>query len=214
MTPPKPGPHFLEDGFMTKGWSLVSRLLLASACLAAWALPVRAQSSTDPGDSGDPAAFWSPSAGVLHTLPEDELSALGAIGAQPSSEKGLWTANALNADGSTVPVTFRVDYVSPANLVFLVNAAGDEIPCPHPNYVVYKNSVCGPTFPLGYPCQPNGTGSSQRWDYLYRTCRRSAGAGYCVNVKSIVGRIDYFDLANCQSVPIFSNPLFGWACRQ
>jgi len=37
---------------MTKGWSLVSRLLLTSACLAAWALPVKAQGSTNPDDPG------------------------------------------------------------------------------------------------------------------------------------------------------------------
>lgn len=197
---------------MKKLRRIASRLLLASACIAAFNLPAAAQD--EPPTPEDVAGIWKAGEGVLYTLPEDQDNVLATLGAQPAGAD-TWTAQTQALDGTRYDVSFRIQSATLDQLQFiLLNPSGDPIPCPHPNYVVYKNSVCGPTFGVSWICQSNSTGSQQRHDYPGRACRRRVGAGYCVDVRSVVGRIDFFDVANCSGPVINSHNLFGWRCNQ
>lgn len=199
---------------MKKFRRTASRLLLACTWIAAFSLPIAAQE--EPPTPDDIAAIWQPSDRVLYTLPEDQDSVLATLGAQPAGEAGgdLWTAQTQTLDGAKVGVTFSVQHASLNQLHAIFFNPGDPVPCPHPDYVIYKNSICAPVLIFSYLCQPSGTGSARRTDYPGRACRRSQGAGYCVDVRSVTGRVDFYDLANCSGPVRYSHPLFGWRCHQ
>lgn len=193
-----------------------SPFLLILGCFCLLALPAFAQPPADTGEEAtdeDLGGVWKPSEGVLYTTPEDQEGVLAALGAEQTDAE-TWTAGTYAVDGTTAVATFRVELVDAAALPFFLSP-GDPIPCPHPNYRIYRNSVCGLTF-LGWSglCQGTAGGTSQRTSYnSYRTCRRQSGGGYCVNVRSIVGWTLSYDSSDCSGPLTNMVSHYGWACR-
>jgi hypothetical protein len=199
---------------MSKRSHLVSSFLLAFASLAVLCAPGLAQQSSDEPTQDDFAGIWKASEGVLYTTPADQSGVLAALGAQPAGES-TWTASTYNVDGTLTQASFTVTLLDPASLISLFPSPGDPIPCPHPNHVLYRNSVCGTQhFGVSFLCQAQAGGTSFRSESnTYKSCRRQAGGGYCVDVKSVVGWILYYDSSDCSGPVINTIFQYGGACR-
>jgi hypothetical protein len=198
---------------MRKRSNLVSSLLLALASLPLLCVPALAQQTGDESTKDDFAGIWRASEGVLYTTPEDQSGVLATLGAEPAGQ-GKWTASTYNVDGTSTQASFTVTLLDPTALIALFPDPGDPIPCPHPNHVLYRNSVCGtPHFGVSFLCQTLPGGTSRRSETnTYKSCRRQPG-GYCVDVRSVIGWTLYFDSSDCSGPVVNTLFQYGGACR-
>jgi hypothetical protein len=196
-------------------------LLSFALLLSLLAIPGMAQ--TDPKDEeptiDDVAGIWKASEGVLYTTAEDQEGVLAALNAKTEDGKS-WTAPTYNVDGTAATASLQVVLVDAALLPAILPNPGDQIPCPHPNHILYRNSVCGYTnwgfsgLCQALPTPPYPPGTSRRTSYnTYRSCKRQVGPTYCVNVRSIIGWTQYFDNGNCTGAVTNMQSHFGWTCN-
>jgi hypothetical protein len=200
---------------MRKSSLLSSSVLLACGWLSLFSVSGLAQAPSDEEPKLDDfAGIWKASEGTLYTTDGDQAGVLAALGAK--SEDGRnWTAPTYNTDGTLTQAAVRVVLVDPSLLLAFFPSPGDPIPCPHPNHILYRNSICGYVH-LGFSgiCQMLPGNTSQRTSYnSYRSCRRQIGPTYCVDVRSVIGWTQSFYSGNCTG-PISNMQMqYGWTCQ-